>query len=359
LTNFVNKLKIEKRLGVSRLSQFLSVLIAIMAAFMIAAILISMAGANVPEAFSALFAGAFSSKKAFMETLVKATPLTLTGLAVALAFRGRVWNIGAEGQFFVGAMASYWISTNLTWLPTVWLFAANIVIAFLAAAAIGLIPGVLKAKLGVDETVVTIMMNYIIRYFLSFMLSGPWQDPRYEFQMSPEIPKVSYFPVLLSNTRLHAGFIIALLAALLVYLLLQKTPLGYEMRAVGFNPIAAKFKGINITKNIIIIMALSAGIAGLAGAGEMAGLHHRLRIDISTGYGYTGILIAVMAGLNPITVIPVAILFGALVNGATRMQVLTKVPVSVVYATEAIILLFVLAAQVLSEYRIRSIRDVE
>lgn len=350
-------MRIERRERTSRLWQVLALIASLIGSLLLSALLILYARASVGEAFAALFAGAFGSWKAFLETLVKATPLILTGLSILVAFQGKIWNIGAEGQLFAGAMAGYWVSANLTRLPSPILYLAIVLAAFAAGGLCGWIPGYLKARLGVDEVIVTVMMNYVITYLLSYLLAGPWREPGQYYHMTPVVPEAAHFPTLFANSRLHLGFLVALAAAALVYWLMRKTRLGYEIRAIGLNPTAARFKGINVPRVIILVMVISGGLAGVAGAGEVMGLHYRLKAAISTGYGYTGIIIAMLAGLSPFGVIPAAILFGGLVNGSNRMQILTGVPTPVVYAIQAIVLLLFLATQVLADYRVRIVRD--
>jgi ABC-type uncharacterized transport system permease subunit len=346
-------LRFERRERASGWWRFIALLLALVVSLQFSAILIILARANVGEAFAALYAGAFGSWKAFLETLVKATPLILAGLSVTVAFRGQIWNIGVEGQILAGAMAAYWISSRWASLPSVLLFIAILAAAFVAGAFCGWIPGYLKAKLGLDEVLVTVMLNYIIIYFLSYLLADPWREPGQYYHMTPEIPEAARFPTLFANSRLHFGFIIALVVALLVYWLLWKTRLGYEIRAIGLNPTAAKFKGVNTTRVIILIMIISGGLAGLAGAGELIGLHYRLKTELSTGIMASGIIIAMLAGLNPLWVIPAAILFGGLMTGASSMQILTGVPTAMVQTIQAIVLFLVLSTQVIAMYRIR------
>lgn len=350
------KLRFEPRTQVNPLVQLVSLVIALAAALMVSALLIQSAGASISEAFAALYGGGFGSWDAFLETLVKSSPIILTGLAATIAFRARIWNIGAEGQLVTGAMFSYWAAMNLTFLPIPLLFIAALLAAFAGGAVCGWIPGYLKARLNANEIIVTVMLNYIVRYLLSFMLSGPWKDPSSYYLQSSMVPEKAFFPLLISSSRLHAGFIIALLLAIILYFLLFKTVFGYEVRALGLNPIASKFKGIQIERVVIAVMILSGGIAGLAGAGELIGLQHRLRLDISSGYGFTGIIIAMLADLHPLAVVATAIFFGGLVNGSLRMQIVTGVPVAIIYVIQAVVLLFLLTAQVLSRYQVQRVK---
>lgn len=349
------RFKVERRLEVSPWVQVGSLLLALLAAVLVSSVLILSAGAGLSEAFKALLGGGFGGKNPFLETLVKTTPLILSGLAATIAFRAKIWNIGAEGQLVLGAMAAYAVIFYFPWLPRLVMVPAIIVAGFLGGALWGWIPGYLKARLKVDEIIVTVMLNYVARYMLSFVLAGLWKDPSSYYLQSSELPKSANWPLLVADSRLHIGFLLALLAALIFYVLLWRTPFGYEIRALGLNPIASKFKGTNISRTIIWTMVLSGGVAGLAGAGELAGLQHRLRLDLTSGYGFTGIIIAMLGGLHPLGVVLASLFFGGLVNGSVRMQIITGVPVAVVYVIQAIVLLFLLTADVFSKYQVRKV----
>lgn len=349
--------KLEKRVQVNPLLEVTSIFLALLASFLICAGLIHAAGADVKEAFGALLAGAFGDKDAVLETLVKATPLIFTGLACTIAFRANFWNIGAEGQLYSGAMLAYLICSSFPNLPPALLIPLTLLGGVIGGGLLGWLVGWLKARLKVDEIIVTVLMNYIVTYLLSFLLSDVWRDPKSFYRFSSEISPNAMTPILVPDSRLHLGFALAILMAVAMWVLLKKTSLGYQIRALGQNPVAARFKGMNIARIIMVVMFISGGIAGLAGAGEMLGLHHRLRMDISSNYGYTGIIIALLARLNPLGVIIAAIFFGGLVTGVTRMQIVTNVPVALVYAIQGIVLLFVLAAEVLTRYQIRRVED--
>jgi simple sugar transport system permease protein len=224
----------------------------------------------------------------------------------------------------------------------------------LAGAAWAFIPAILKARFGISEIVVTVMTNYIMTGFVAYLLSGPWQAPNDHFLETARFKASTYLPTFF-NSRIHLGFWIAIILVAAAYVLLWKTPLGYEIRAVGENPVAAKYKGIRDRAIILIVMCLSGGIAGIAGGMELAGLNHRLRLDISNGYGYTGILIALLGRLNPIGVIPAAIFFGALINGSTSMQITFNVPVPLVTTIQGVVLIFLLIFDTLFRYRIRRV----
>lgn len=350
-------LVIEKKQYVSRLDRVLSLILALIISAAVSSILIAMAGADLGEAFTALFGGAFGGWRPAAETLVKATPLIFTGLAAAVAFRGKVWNIGAEGQLIIGAMAAYWASIEFKGLPPFIQIPLIIISAFLGGGAYGLIAGSLKVWFKVDEIIGTVLMNYISVSFLSFMLTDLWRDPQSFYRQTATTPEQIHLPPLFHDSRLHAGFLLALLFSLIIFILLQKTTLGYEIRAMGFNQIASRFQGIGVSKTILLIMLISGGLAGLAGGVDLFSVQYRLRMDISVGYGFTGIIVAMLANLNPLAIVPAAIFFGALLNGSTRMQITTGIPVAVVYALEGIVLLTLLAMEIVTRYHIRRKSD--
>jgi simple sugar transport system permease protein len=335
--------------------RLLSVVASLAAAFVVSGALIQLAGGNFLEAFANLFQGAFGSRHAILETLVKAIPLILTGLATAIAFKGKIWTIGQEGQLYAGAIMGYWAYDLLQdLLPRFPLVLAIVMAGFLGGAIYGWIPGILKAYFDVDEVISTVMGNYIVVYLLSLLLSGvgPWREPGSFYQQSAIIAERAYYPLLVSRSRLHSGLFISLLMAVVIYIIMRRSPLGFEIRAFGSNPNAVKFKGTNIARLLIFTMVISGGLCGLAGVGELFGVQHRLRLDLSPGYGYTGIIVAMLADLNPLGVIPAAVLFGGLLHGSVRMQVITGIHQAVVQAIQAIVLLFFLSSQVLTRYRI-------
>jgi simple sugar transport system permease protein len=349
-------LKIEPRLEPKLSWQIFSAFLALAMSTIVCALMLDAAGAEVGKAFYQIYKGAFGSWNATVKTLVMATPLILTGVAVTVAFHAKIWNIGAEGQLFAGAMTAYWASTLMQNSSSGVVIPVVILAAFIGGAFYGGLAGYLKARFAVNEVLSTVMLNYIIRYVLSFLLvGGPWRDPSSFYQQTPKVAMAAHFPLLLAGSRLHLGFMIAIGAAVAVYFFINRTSLGYEIRAVGFNPTASRFKGIHVGRTVVIVMMISGGIAGLAGAGELFGLHFRLKPDISTGFGFTGIIIAMLAGLHPLGVIAAAVLFGGLVNGGIRMQIFTGVPTAMISAIEGIILLFFLTSAVLMRYEIKRV----
>jgi simple sugar transport system permease protein len=337
-------------------------LLAVFTALVIGGIIIWMAGGNPIQAYVGLFQGAFGSAKALSETAVWATPYILAGLAVALAFRGGLFNIGAEGQLALGAVAAAWVGYALPGLlgitiPAIIHIPLAIGMGILFGAIWAAIPGALKAYTGAHEVINTIMMNYIALNTVSFLLNGPMKDksPNNVIARTPEIALTARLPVIFSDLRMNWGFILALFCAWLVWYLLWKTTLGFEIRTVGANPDAAKYAGMNVKRLIVLTMAFSGALAGLAGAIEVVGLNYRHELGFSLGYGFDAIAIALLGKTHPAGVVLAAILFGGMRNGATRMQFLTQIPVDVISIIQALILLFVAADEIIRYiYRIKA-----
>lgn len=314
--------------------------------------LILLAGADVLAAYGALFAGAFGSRFNAVETLVKAAPMVFTGLAVALAFRAKFWNIGAEGQLLAGAMAAAFVGA-LEPLPAWSLVPLMLLAGAAAGGAWALLPAVLRVRYRVDDVVATLMLNFIMFYAMMALVDGPWKDPLSGYPDSPDIRIEAEFPVLLQATRLHLGVLLAGVAALAVWFLVTRTTLGFAIRAVGENPRAAAHGGIAVAPVLLATAALSGGLAGLAGVGEVAGLHFQVMAGLSPGYGYTGIVIAMLARLNPLGVVPAAIFFAAVATGAETMARRTGVPVFLADVIQGASLICMLAALLFSSYRLR------
>ena len=336
--------------------------LAVFTALVVGALLIVVAGGNPLAAYIGLFQGAFGSTAALSETTVWATPYIFAGLAVALAFHGGLFNIGAEGQLAFGAVTSAWVGYKLPELLGVDLPAlVHVPLAvgagMLAGAIWGGIPGWLKARTGAHEVINTIMMNYIALNLTSFLLNGPMKDPNPMNVVSrtPQIALSAHIPTLFGGLRLHWGFVLALVAAVVVWWVLQKTTLGFEIRTTGANPDAARYAGVNVRRAIVMTMLLSGLLAGLAGAIEVTALNHRHELGFVVGYGFDAIAIALLGKTNPFGVVLAALLFGAMRNGAARMQFLTQIPVDVISVIQALILLFVAADAIIRWiYRIRA-----
>ena len=334
------------------LNSMLVPLLAIFTALVIGGVIIFLVGGNPIAAYKGLFQGAFGSPKALSETAVWATPYIFAGLAVAFAFKGGLFNIGAEGQLALGAVTAAligyalpgWLGISLPWfihLPLA------IGMGMLAGAIWAGIPGALKAYTGGHEVINTIMMNYIALNITSFLLNGPMKDPN-PLNLSartPEIAQSARLPVLFpgSALRIHWGFVLAILVAVIIWWLLEKTTFGFEVRTVGSNPDAARYAGINFKRIIVLTMAISGALAGFAGAIEVVGLNYRHELGFSIGYGFDAIAIALLGKTNPFGVVLAAILFGAMKNGGTRMQFMTQIPVDIITVIQGLILLFVAA----------------
>jgi general nucleoside transport system permease protein len=330
-------------------------LLAILATLALCSMLIVLAGANVPDAYGALFAGALGSRFNLVETLVKAAPLVLTGLAVTVAFRAKFWNIGAEGQLLAGAMAAAFVGAR-EGLPAWSLVPAMVLAGALAGAAAAALPAALRVRLKVDEVVATLMLNFVIFYAMMAMLDGPWKDPLSGYPDSPDIRMEAEFPMLLGATRLHLGVLLAGLAAIAIWLLIRWTTLGFQIRAVGANPRAAAHGGIAVGRVMLLAAAISGALAGLAGVGEVAGLHYQVMASLSPGYGYTGIVVAMLAALNPLGVVPSALFFAAVATGAESMSRQTGVPVFLGDVIQGVSLICMLAALLFTGYRLRARR---
>ncbi|OGO28457.1 MAG: ABC transporter permease [Chloroflexi bacterium RBG_16_54_18] len=335
--------------------------LAVFTAMVVGALVILWAGGNPIAAYIGLFQGGFGSLRALSETAVWATPYIFAGLAVALAFKGGLFNIGAEGQLALGATAAAWIGYALPDVLGVQipgLIHLFLVVAggMTAGAIWGAIPGWLKAKTGAHEVINTIMMNYIALNLVSYLLNGPWKDPNplNVIARTPLIADGARIPPIFSDYRIHWGFVLALLVAFIVWWLLFKTTLGFEIRTAGANPDAAKYSGVNVGRIIVLTMAISGALAGLAGVVEVSGLNYRHELGFSLGYGFDAIAIALLGKTHPAGVVLASILFGGMRNGGTRMQFLTRIPIDVISIIQALILLFVAADAIIRQiYRIK------
>jgi simple sugar transport system permease protein len=348
----VRRLAIELRAQTPVWHNLALPLAAVLATLVLCSGLIALAGAEVTEAYGVLFSSALGSTFGLSETVVKATPLVFTGLAVAIAFRAKFWNIGGEGQLLAGAMAAAFIGAR-EGLPA-WSLVPLMIAGGAAAGGLwAALPAVLKLRYRVDDVVATLMLNFIMFYTMMALVDGPWKDPLSGYPDSPDIRMDAEFPVLLSATRLHLGVLLAALAALGVWFLMRATTLGFAIRAVGENPRAARHGGIDILRTTLLTAVISGGLAGLAGVGEVAGLHFQVMAALSPGYGYTGIVIAMLARLNPLGVVPASLFFAAVMTGAEAMSRKTGVPVFLADVIQGTALICMLVALLFSRYRLR------
>jgi len=347
---------------ISRLIDALLPVFAAMAALLIGAAMLFFLKVNPIEAYKALWDGAFGNSNAFAETLVKATPLLLVALGICISFRGDVINIGGEGQMIVGAILATWVGLTFTGLPGWLVVTMAMVGGFLGGAVWGGIPGLLKAYFSVNEILSTVMMNAIAVQLMNFLLRGPMIDPL-QAQRASKIPQTArlleaFRLPRLAPTRLHLGVLIAVILAILVYILLWRTTLGYRIRAVGQNPNASRYAGIKVQRYIVLALLLSGAFSGLAGATQVFGVNYRMITDGSTsGFtgsaGFNGIVVALFGQLHPIWSIPASILFGALLVGANKMQRVVQVPSALVTALNGLVVVFVVSSEILRQRRQR------
>jgi general nucleoside transport system permease protein len=327
---------------------------ALAASVVFCAFLVMLSGASPFSVLWLIVRGAAGSQFAFLETLTRATPLIFTGLAAAVAFRAKLWNIGAEAQLYMGAVMTAVLGTGLLPLPQPILIPVLMAAAMIGGALMLSVPAFLKTRFGVDEVVTTLLLNFVAVLFVSMLLEGILKDPMgLGWPQSKKVIAEAQLPKLFQGKRLHFGFIIAVLAAISVWLIDAKSALGYEMRAVGHNAKAAAFAGIPVNRVIAKTAILSGGLAGLAGMSEVTGLKGNLTLDLSPGFGYTGIVVAMLAVLHPLGVIAAAIFVAAVFVGADAMSRTAGVPSYIAQVMVAVSLLSMVTAIMLTQYRIR------
>ena len=351
-------MRLEKRTSSSPLTLVLAPLGAVAFTLFISALLVLWAGAPVGRTYSLLLQGGFGSVFAFSETLTRAIPLMLTGLAATVAFKSRLFNIGAEGQLYMGALAAVAVGglhdgTGLALHPAA-LFVLMMLAAALAGALLLLGPALMKARLGVDEVVTTLLLNFIVLLLVSLMLDGPMKDPTamgwpQSVALMPELELSKLIP----QTRVHTGLLWAFALSVGLWALMKYTVLGFEIRAVGANARAAAFAGVSVTRTVVTVAMLSGALAGLAGAIEVAGRTSYLTLDMSPGYGYTGIVIAMLAGLHPLGVVAASVGVAGVLVGADSMSRAVGVPTFIADVIVATSLIAVLVATLLTQYKVR------
>jgi simple sugar transport system permease protein len=284
------------------------------------------------------------------ESLVASTPYIFAGLAVALGFKGGLFNIGAEGQLYIGALTAAWVGYSVTGLPWIIHMPLTLFAAALGGAIWAGVPGLLKARTGAHEVITTMMLNYVAFNLADFMLNGPMKRGGANgfIPISVDIQPSAYLPAFFPDPiRFHMGFFVALVMAGFVFWLLWKTTLGFEIRTVGANPRAARYAGINVTRNFVVTMALSGALAAMAGAGEVMGVNHNIALGFSPGYGYDSIALALLGGGHPVGVVLASLLFGSLRNGATKMQSIAGIPIDIVSIVQAFVIMFVAAPAII------------
>ena len=346
-------LRLERRLAPAPVVSALVPVVSVLLAFIVGGIVLLLSGENPVTVYRAMLDGAFGSEDGIAETLVKTIPLLLTGLGVGLAFRMQLWNIGAEGQLYLGAIAGSGLALFVfPDAPAVLLLPATIAAGFLGGAVWGLIPGALRAFLRVNEVITSLLLNYVAILFADYLVYGRWRDPAgFGFPGTARLPEAAWLPRW-GTTRVHLGLLIGLAAALLLWVVLRRTRWGYEIAVTGENERAARYVGMPTARNVLLVMAVSGGLAGIAGIGEVAGLGHQLQRNLSPGYGYTAIIVAWLGRLNPIGIVLVAFLLAALLVGGDQLQMTMGLPAAIAPMLQGTILFFLLGGETLARYRL-------
>ncbi len=347
-------MQLEPRESISPWRVVLAPMFAIFAAFVICSGLVVWAGEPVLVAYGYLFKGAFGSRFAISETLNRATPLIFTGLAAAVAFRAKFWNIGAEGQLYFGALAAIILGTGAINLPPVLMVPFLFLVGAIAGGLALLGPVFLKTTLKVDEVVTTLLLNFVILLLVNYLLEGPLKDPMsMGWPQSASIVDQGVLPSLMIRTRLHYGFIVGLIASLFIWYLMRSTIWGYEIRAVGANANAARFAGISINRTVILVAMVSGGLAGMAGITEVAGTKGYLTLDLSPGFGYSGIAVAMLANLHPLGVVLSAIFLAGIYVGSDSMSRAVNIPTYIADVMVALCVLSMLVSLLFVKFKVR------
>jgi len=319
--------------------------------FMFSAIFLLAAGESPLQVYRVMLGGAFGSTYGLAETVVKMIPLMLISVGVSFAFKMQIWNAGGEGQLHIGAAAATFVILNLKGYDRKTTLTAAFLAAFICAGIYGMIPAIMKVKWNVNELITCLMLNYVGTLLISWLIQGPWKDPTgFAFPRTAKFPSVGELPVF-GETRIHAGVILGLIIAVILWLILTKTKWGFEMKLIGSNPRVAEYAGIPVKRYILTVMFVSAGIAGIAGMSEVCGITHRLQANFAAQVGPSGMTIAYLAQCHPLGAVLVSFLFGALLVGGNSIQKL-GLPVSTVQMIQGSILFFVAAGTMFLNYRI-------
>ena len=350
------KLITEKRELSSRLFRFLAPILSILVALFVAGFLLLAAKVDPAQAYLEIIQESLGSLYGLSETLVKATPLIFTSLGVSLAFRMQIRNIGAEGQLYAGAAGATAVALFSGIENHALMMISMFLVAFLCGGLWGGVAGFLRARWQVNEVIVTLLMNYIAILGVDYLVYGPWKDPKgFNFPLTAQFSDSARLAYYFDN-RLHSGFFLALFCALIVYLFMERTVWGYQIKVIGSNPKAAKYAGMNTGLAIFTVLFLSGAIAGVAGFGEVSGLQYRLQHGISPGYGYTAIIIAWLARRSALGVVIVSFLMGVLLVGGDSLQLTWQLPVAFAYAFQGLILFFLLASVFFINNRVKLVK---
>ena len=351
------QIKVTDRVQISAIGASMTLALSLAAGMLVIGVIFLSSGVNPFFAFSKIFSGSFGSLYGFKETVTKAIPLILIGGGLAVVFKAKFWNIGAESQLLMGAIFGTWVGLN--WgpaLPAPVVVPLMFVAGFIGGALWGLIPAILKLRFAINEVISTLMLNYICAEFLTLLIVGPWKSPKkFGFPYTDDLPEsaiLSLFP----GSRIHMEtLILALVLMLLLTIMIFKTRFGYEVRVIGENPDAAKYAGIDFTRTTLLIMVISGGMAGLAGIGEVAGIHHYLSYPdtISSGYGFTAIIVAWLAKLNPFYVILSAFFFAGILVGGDAIQISLGLPAATVHIFNGTLLIFLIMGDFFLKNQVR------
>jgi len=350
------RFRLAKRAPLPGWARILIPVAAVVVTLILSAIPILVAGGHLLESYYALFFGALGTRFNLLETLIKMSPLLLTGLAVAFAFRAKFWNIGAEGQLMAGALMATTLGLSLKGVPPFLVLPMIMVSGFLAGGLWAAIPALLKTKLKVDDVVSTLLLNYVMIHIMGALLFGPLQQPGSSWPRSSEIIEAAKYPILAPRSRFHLGVLIAVAAVFVIWFINKKTVFGYQAKAVGVNVRVAHFGGINTTSVILWTALISGGLAGLAGVGELCALQYRLIMDISPGYGYSGIVIAMLGNLHPVGVLFSSLFFSVIIVGAQTMSRMTGVPSYIAEVIQGMALMVMLVFLLFTEYKLKVVR---
>ncbi len=346
------------RTGPARSMLWFSPLLALVLSVLAVGVLFAMFGRDPVQALGVLFVAPLTSTDNLAELALKATPLMLCAIGIAIGVRGQVWNIGAEGQFTMGAIAGGGVALAFGGAGHWWLLPAMVAAGVIGGGAWAAIPAYLKTRFNAHEILTTLMLSYVALQFLSYLVHGPWQDPEgHSFPQSREFEPDALLPILIPGTRLHVGALLALVSAPLAWLLLSRTLVGFQIRVVGLAPSAARYAGFSQPRIVWTCLVLSGGLAGLAGILEVAGPDGQLTPNISPGYGYAAIIVAFLGRLNPLGILLASLLMALLYLGGEGLQLTLQLPLAVTGVTQGLLLFFLLACDVLVLYRIRVVRD--
>ncbi len=327
----------------------LTVALSLLAGFVAVGIIFIAKGVNPFYALYKIFAGSFGSFYGIKETITKAIPLITIGVGLVVAFRAKFWNIGAEGQLLMGATLSTWVALNIApGVPAYMAIPLMFLSGFAGGALLGIIPAVLKVKFGTNEVISTLMLNYVAAEIVQLLVVGPWKGKtQFGFPYTDDFPESAVLSVI-PGSRIHTVTLcIAILAAIILFFVIQRTKFGYEVRVIGDNPDAARYAGIGFLKTLAVAMVISGGVAGMAGVGEVAGIHHHLSYPytISAGYGFTAIIVAWLARLNPLLVVVSGLFFAGIKVGGDAIQISLGLPAATVEVFNGVILFFLIAGE--------------